>query len=460
MFFSLISLCACRTTQPLGIEPVQLTGYFSLNGQQPLVDSWWQQFNNQQLNNLISQGLHNNLSLSARKLRLKSSAITTSNKAAAQYPVLSLTASGSSDIDKLQGIDSAAVGLSASWELDLWGKLAAEEQQAYWQHIGRQQDYKTRATLVAGSITNAWLGRVTELEKQALLATQHQRIKDALRVITRRFSMGKNSASNVWQQESLLKSIEVLQARNQADLALYNQTLALWLGLSPQQLSLSQIAKMPPLPPLPNLGIPAQALMQRPDIQKAYAQVQAANQGLALAMANRWPRLSIRANYNSNKSNSQTLLDNWAGNLLASLTAPLFDAGLKANVVQQRKLELEALIFDFQHVWLEAIYAVNKTLINETQLLAEVANVQLQIELADKTQHLTTLKYLNGKTNYINLLRAQESVLRLERQRIEAKRRLLANRVLLYREVTHADFSLAAHQQRTNDKQNHQQVSI
>ena len=80
-------------------------------------------------------------------------------------------------------------------------------------------------------------------------------------------------------------------------------------------------------------------------------------------------------------------------------------------------------------------------LINEDQLLKVSKNLTLQLDLAERTEKLTTIKYLNGKTNYLNLLRAQESILSLERQLIDANRRLVTNRVLLYRELSHGDFS-------------------
>ena len=76
-------------------------------------------------------------------------------------------------------------------------------------------------------------------------------------------------------------------------------------------------------------------------------------------------------------------------------------------------------------------------------LLKVAKNLALQLDLAERTEKLTTIKYLNGKTSYINLLNAQESILSLERQFIDANKNLIINRVLLYRELSHGDFSSA-----------------
>ena len=190
------------------------------------------------------------------------------------------------------------------------------------------------------------------------------------------------------------------------------------------------------------MGIPAQLLKHRPDIEFAYTKLKSANENLAIAIAARYPRITLRANYSTSKSTVEDLFDDWEGNLIAALTLPIFDAGTTKLVVEQRELELKALILDYKEVWLEAIMSVNEVLANETQLLEVSKNLTLQLDLAERTEKLTTIQYLNGKTNYINLLRAQETILSLERQLIDANRRLVTNRVLLYRELSHGDFSL------------------
>ena len=107
---------------------------------------------------------------------------------------------------------------------------------------------------------------------------------------------------------------------------------------------------------------------------------------------------------------------------------------------------------DYQQVWLEAIASVNRVLVNEAQLLKVAMNLASQLELAERTEKLTTIKYLIGKTNYLNLLKAQESILSLERQLIDANKKVVINRVLLYRELSHGDFSST--NQQINEKEN------
>jgi len=434
-------LTACTNNSAINVDNIELPTKFVSQGSVQVDVKWWHSFEENELTDFIEQGLQDNLSLKARELRLKSSAIDAEMAGANLYPDLDLNTSGTMPIDDLGNIKSASLGLSSSWELDLWGRIAAGENRAYWDHQGQKALFKARANLVAGNITTAWLSLVSEQEKKLVLASQFKRTQDALVVISRRFSMGKNSVTNIWQQQKLLKSIEVQQAKNIAEIYIHQQSLALWLGVTTDKIKYSESNTLPNLPILPQIGVPADVLRNRPDIEQALAKIKAANENLAAAISNRYPRFTLRANYTTAKSSVKDLFDDWSGNLISSLALPLFDAGTKKSVVQQRKLQLKALIFDYQQVWLDAIASVNKVLVTEDQLLTVANNLTAQLDLAERTDKLTTIKYLNGKTNYINLLKAQESILSLERQLIDANKKLIINRVLLYRELSQSDFS-------------------
>ena len=88
--------------------------------------------------------------------------------------------------------------------------------------------------------------------------------------------MGKNSITNIWQQQKLLKSIEVQQSKNHAELFLYQQTLALWLAVPTSNIEENTHYGLPSLPALPEMGLPAEVLKYRPDIEQAFAKIKEA----------------------------------------------------------------------------------------------------------------------------------------------------------------------------------------
>ena len=439
----LLILTACAQKKDVEVDELNISTAFIKQGHIPVDINWWQSFNNEQLTQFVSRGLKDNLSLKSQDLRLKSSKITADIAGASLYPDLKLAANGTSPFDDIGHVKSASFGVSSSWELDIWGSLSSAENKAYWEYQGQEALYRAKANLVAANVTSAWLGIVSEQEKKHVLARQYQRTKDALNTITRRFAMGKNSVTNIWQQQKLLKTIEVHQEKNQTDLFLHQQTLALWLGIPSTELAKVEFNSLPLLPKMPETGIPAQVLKFRPDIEQAFAKIQSANENLSIAIAAQYPRITLRANYSTSSNSFKDLFDDWQGNLIASLTMPLFDSGATQLVIEQRQFMLKALMFDYQQTWLKALASVNQVLLNEAQLLKVAKNLNSQLELAKRTEKLTMFKYLNGKTNYLELLKAQESILSIEQQCIEANKKLVLNRVLLYRELSHGDFSEA-----------------
>jgi outer membrane protein TolC len=187
----MLILSGCAQQNDVVVENIEFSTSFIENGESQFDISWWLSFKNEELTQLVAQGLQENLSLKARDLRLKSSAINANIASVDLYPSLNLNTSTSSTFDNLGDVNSASLGLSSSWELDLWGSISANENRAYWNHQGQIALYRGRANLVAGSIANAWLGLVSEQEKKRVLAEQFQRTEDALKVISRRFAMGK-----------------------------------------------------------------------------------------------------------------------------------------------------------------------------------------------------------------------------------------------------------------------------
>lgn len=442
IFLLSMLLFSCAKKNAIVIDSVDQTTLFIEQGSSKLDRDWWNSFASDELSQLVSQGLKDNLSLKSQDLRLKSSKISADIAGANLYPDLKLAASGSTPFDDIGHVKNSSFGVSSSWELDLWGSLAASENKAYWEYQGQEALYRAKANLVAANVTSSWLAIVSEQEKKHVLAQQFQRTKDALTTITRRFAMGKNSVTNIWQQQKLLKTIEVHQERNLTNLFLHQQTLALWLGIPTTELIKIEFNSLPFLPEIPETGIPAQVLKYRPDIEQAFAKIQSANESLSVAIAAQYPRITLRANYSTSSNSFKDLFDDWQGNLIASLTMPIFDSGTTQLVIEQRQLALKALMFDYQQVWLQAIASVNQVLINETQLLKVAKNLTSQLDLAKRTEKLTIIKYLNGKTSYLELLKAQESILSIEQQCIEANRKLVINRVLLYRELSHGNFSM------------------
>jgi outer membrane protein TolC len=119
---------------------------------------------------------------------------------------------------------------------------------------------------------------------------------------------------------------------------------------------------------------------------------------------------------------------------------PVFDAGNRQAVVDERRAEWQALGYEYSQQWQQAVFEVEQALINEQQHSQNFISLQQQLQLARKTQNFKKIAYLNGSARYLQLLQAQESTLKLERQLIEAHSLQISSRVALYRAISHGNF--------------------
>ncbi|MEC8442637.1 MAG: TolC family protein, partial [Pseudomonadota bacterium] len=297
----------------------------SANTELPPV-SWWQAFNDSQLNGAVELALAGNYSLQAAAARLDQSLASVRGSRSDYYPQVNAEVGKSRRWDGDDSTtDAWSAGVSASYELDLWGSIRAGAAQSQFTADASEAAYRTLANTVAGEVSTYWLGLRVQAERLRLLASQKQRLETALQVIEGRKRRGQAALTDVWQQQKLVESLSVDIFAAEAQRDIYLQQLALWSGVGETSLADNEIAALAPIaqPSLTLSQVPLEALKARPDIQQAFAQLQAASAGVAVAVANRYPRLSLTASYAGSDSDLSQVFDNWVANIAGSLVLPL-----------------------------------------------------------------------------------------------------------------------------------------
>lgn len=404
----------------------------------PIQNHWWTGFSDTQLNQLVSQALENNYDLKAALARLRQSEALLRINSAEQYPDVSLNAGKSRSWRENSTADSWSAGLSASYEVDFWGAVAATRQRAEYDLLATRAASRIQANTVASQVAIAWFGLLHQSHRLELLHQQKQRIESGLKVINARFQRGQSQVSDVWQQQTLLESIQgdVLSATAQRDI--YQQQLHLWLAsditVNATQQTMPQVAAS-------NFQVNTGALFERPDVQQAFLNVQSANAGVAVAEANRYPRFTLSASYNGQDPNIENVFDNWVANLAGNLVLPLIDGGNRRAQIKSQQAALEAQIATYQQVYLAAAQQVQELLITLDKQQRLDLSLKRQLQLAQKTESFQTRRYRKGVGDYLALLNAQREVLSLERQLLNNQLNFNQSRVRLYQAVSHGRFA-------------------
>ena len=339
--------CWPQVRQPT--TPVTPPAAFSATGTSPLPARWWTAFGDPHLNKLVAEALSGNLSLRATWDRLAQTRAEADRRLAARLPAVDASAAFSRSVTKTADrprayTDSRALGLAASYEVDLWGRVRSAHAAAELDAQASAEDLHAAAMTLAAEIAGTWY-RLTELHGQLkLLAGQVKTNQDYLAIVTAKFQKGQAPATDVLQQRQLLESTRAERLLVASEIEVARHQLALLVGRSPGTFTPPATGELPAIAELPATGVPTAWLQQRPDLRAAYLRVQAADHRVAAAIADRFPRLGLSARADTTAPDIRDLFDNWLATLAANLSAPLFDAGQRqAEVARTRAVASERL---------------------------------------------------------------------------------------------------------------------
>ena len=404
---------------------------------------WNASFPSETLNQHIEILREHNLELAAAKSRVKQAEATYSATFGDLLPSLegaleferSRTKEGSGYVTEDQ------VGFSAAfhWEVDVWGRLryhrkaaalSVEEQRA----LQAQVELDMRCLLV-----ETWLQYQSTLQMEQLLAMQQETNREFLSLMELRLSIGHATALDVLRQRSRAVAIDrelpAVTALNHQSSNAY----AVLLGYYPGDFTLAE-EHIPDFKPLSEFSSPMKLLKNRPDLRAALYALQAADQEVAAAIANRFPQLSIDFSHSVSGVDFASVGTHAISQLTAGLLTPIFQAGrLKAEHSHQKAKADEALAI-LEQALLAAVAEVEDCLTREAAYREERKLLDHQIVLAEASVEKARMRYLGGDLSYLDVLDSVRELQALQQSEIVVQRSLLINRARLLKALG-ADWS-------------------
>jgi NodT family efflux transporter outer membrane factor (OMF) lipoprotein len=318
--------------------------------------------------------------------------------------------------------------------VDLWGRIWSQYQSAQFDVEASRDDLEAAAMTLTAQVTEIWLRILEQQELERLLAEQLETNRTYLELVELRFRKGQVSALDVFQQRQAVSDIKRLIPLAQAAEAVLRQELAVLLGKPPTEPMPVGDAPLPlDVPPLPPTGIPADLLVQRPDIRAAMARLQSADYGVAAARADLLPAIRLTGGIGYNTNDIRYLFDNWFLNVAAGLAQPLFDGFRRPAEVSRTLAVVEERLAAYRLTVLFAIQEVEEALVQETRQREYLAALAEGLEDARNALREASERYRKGLNDYLPVLAALERTQALARNVVIARRELLVFRVNLYR---------------------------
>ena len=428
-----LALAGCATQKfapPTGELPAEFAGGRGAAAGPWPSKQWYRDFASDELNSFVDLAERNNWDVAAARARVAQADARARQAGAAILP--SVDAAGTANF--LAGHSSQGGGheldwsamLSASYELDFWGKNRATALSARLLAGASRADRDTVALTTLAGVSNGYFQILALRERLAIAHANRDAAHQLLQVVQARFDVGLATPVELATQKATYDTAQIAAADLQQTEFEACAALSLLLGQAPEGFAIKGMPLDELREPAIEAGLPSELLRRRPDLVVAEANLQAAHADLAAARAAMFPTISLTAGAGvQNPALPATVLTipgigpSFA--LGANLVQPIFDHGrLKAQRDEQQAKEEELLA-----AYRSAIIAA---LIDVENALAEIQHLNLarEFQMENVTQSERAfegakLRYQAGSGDYLTLLEAQRTTYLARDQLVQYK---------------------------------------
>jgi NodT family efflux transporter outer membrane factor (OMF) lipoprotein len=394
-------------------------------GQGAVAGNWLAAYADPQLEALVREAIAYNADLRIAAARVDVAIAYLAAAKSPLWPQVNLVARGGGtmrgDSSGMQG-----VGLFASWELDLWGRVRAVTRSTEAQYESAALDAEYARQSIAALVVKAWIVAV-EARLQLAQARDTLRATEQLAGLSReRLRVGSGDEYDVALTQANVESLQDTAASLELAYANALRAIEALVGRYPAA-AVSVAAELPAWPGAIPAGLPSELLERRPDVVAAERRVAAAFDRTVEAKAARLPRITLVANFTSLSSELFVLQnrDNPLFSFGAGLLQPVFLGGLLQAQVEARTAEQQAAIADYGKVSarvfgeVEGALAAGANAEARTEILVRaVRENERALELANIRYKVGTVDLRAVQQQQIALYAARVALLRVRSERL------------------------------------------
>jgi len=392
----------------------------------PALD-WWREFRSAELTTLMEAAQTDNLDIAAAVARIIQADAQAKIAGAALLPVVDANGSvtrsrapqNSTGGTSLRGGAESTIynaNLSASYEIDFWGKNRAAQLASEQTSVATRFDRDVVALTAMATVANTYFLAVGTQER---LRIAHDNVAAASRVldlVRQRQQVGTASQLDVAQQQSLVATQRATIPPLEITLRQSLAQLAVLVGRAPESITVAggglRAIRIPPVTP----GLPSDVLRQRPDVREAEAQLSSANYSVESAKAAFFPSIQLTGTRGFESAALSTLFGPgaWYYNMAASVTQPIFDGFLLQGQLELARGRQVELLQDYRKAVLSAFSDVEQALIAVRQQ-AERERLQTEVvRSARQAFDLSQQQLREGTIDLITVLTTQQTLFQAE----------------------------------------------
>jgi outer membrane protein, multidrug efflux system len=379
-------------------------------------EDWYATFGSPELKALVAEAATGNLDLKMARSRILQADARARQAGAAILPSVDFGANGNylaghSSNGSAHETDWAAL-LSASYEVDFWGKNHAAARSANALATASRADRDTLALTSLAGVADAYFQILSLRQRIDIAISNRDAAKSLLDVIQARFDVGMSNPVELATQRATLAAASLLIPGLQQQESEALASLAVLLGREPENFVVEARSLDALLEPQVASGLPSQLLTRRPDVYMAEANMRAANADLVVARAALFPSLTLTASGGVQNPALNAAVISLSGvgptlNLGAALAQPIFDGGRLRAARAEAQAKDEELILAYRAAILASLVDVENAL-NALRHLDDARLPQEEdLSQSERAFEGASLRYKEGSGDFLTVLEAQ-----------------------------------------------------
>ena len=445
---------SCRVGPEHCVPPAPTAAAWSHLGnpglsEEPAIDvAWWTVFNDPVLDGIVARTATENFSLAAATERIAEAraqwgvargGLFPQGDAIASYTRIDISdnATPFGTVANLPPFDLWLVGLEASWELDVFGRVRRTLEAATADIGVAAEERRALLVILLGDVATNYVQART-LQQQIQVARSNLELQAAtLKLAQDRFGLGAVGELDVFQAESNLNRTQAAIPVLERELEITLNRLAVLQGVPPGQI-LPGFEEPRPVPDPPEtiaVGLPINLLRERPDVRQAERALAAQAARIGIATADLYPRFSLDGTFTVDA----TEIEDWfTGESIAYRVGPsvvwnILNFGrLQSNIAVQ-EARWRQLAFEYSQTVLEASEEVENAISAYVHNREQAAELGEAVAAARRAAELAEFQYRRGATDFQRVLDAQRFLTELQDEYVRAEGQVVVSVIALYR---------------------------
>lgn len=448
-FTALIGLSSCQVMNQYKTPEIDTENlYREMNSSDTATIAnipWKDYFSDPYLIDLIEEGIGNNYNLQIAYTRIQQAEASLSIAKAAYFPDVALVGqvnqsrySNGERGKNVLGYPSTnySLGVSASWELDIWGKLNRQSKAKYAQFLNSHAYKNLIQTSLVANIATSYYSLLALDEKLAITIETIKLMQENVETMEDLKNAGLQNAAAVEQSKSLLYSTQATIPDLESQIRQLENSISTMLGRKPGEISRQNIYEQQ-YPIQLEYGVPVQVLAKRPDVQQAELSFRSAFELTNAAQASFYPSITLSSGSigyaTTNTLSNFFKPENLFASIIGGLTQPLFAKKQLTGNLKIAKAQQHEALLTFEQTVLEAGQEVTDIFYTFESSLRKNETRQKQIEASKNSVSYTQELLKAGVANYTEVLNAEQNLLSAQLNQVNDRLEQLQCTVNLYK---------------------------